>query len=201
VAAAEVKGLQGSDLADPRTMAATAKHFAGYGAVEAGRDYNTVDMSWRRFHELHLPPFQAAIDAGLASVMPAFISLNGIPASENKHLLKDILRKECGFGGVVVSDYDAIPEMLNHRVAATSAQAAEESMHAGMDMDLHSGTYFETLPGLVKKGKVSEAELDSAVKNVLTLKFKLGLFDHPFLYGNKPAAYQDSLLKKHRPWA
>src|SRR5690625_2869949 len=92
VAAAEVKGLQGSDLADPRTMAATAKHFAGYGAVEAGRDYNTVDMSWRRFHELHLPPFQAAIDAGLASVMPAFISLNGIPASENKHLLKRILQ-------------------------------------------------------------------------------------------------------------
>ncbi len=201
IAAAEVKGLQGNDLSNSRTMAATAKHFAGYGAVEAGRDYNTVDMSWRRFHEIYLPPFQAAIDVGLASIMPAFISLNGIPASENSHLLKGILRKECGFKGLVVSDYDAIPEMLNHRVAATSVQAVAEAMNAGMDMDLHSGTYFKDLPGLVEERKVKEAELDSAVKRVLVLKYQLGLFDHPFLYGNKTAGYQDSLLKKHRPLA
>src|SRR5699024_1333497 len=157
----------------------TAKHFAGYGAVEAGRDYNTVDMSWRRFHELYLPPFQAAIDAGLAVIMPAFISLNGIPASGNKHLLKDILRNECNFRGVVISDYDAIPEMLNHRVAGTTAVAAEQAMHAGINMDLHSGVYFKELPQLVKSGKISEAELDSAVKKVLVLKYKLGLFDYP----------------------
>src|SRR5699024_2776283 len=104
IAVAEVKGLQGTDLSNPRTMPATAKQFTGYGAVEAGRDYNTVDMSWRRFHQIYLPPFRAAIDAGLAAVMPAFISFNGIPASENKHLLKGILRKESGFQGLVISD-------------------------------------------------------------------------------------------------
>ncbi len=201
IATAEVKGLQGNDLSSPRTMAATAKHFAGYGAVEAGRDYNTVDMSWRRFHELYLPPFQAAIDAGLAVIMPAFISLNGIPASENKHLLRDILRKECGFQGLIISDYDAIPEMLNHRVAQNTRVAAKEAIQAGMDMDLHSGVYFQELPDLVKKGKVSEAVLDSAVKRVLVLKYKLGLFDHPLKYGNQSETYQKELLKRHRPLA
>lgn len=201
IAAAAVKGFQGNDLANPHTMAAAAKHFAAYGAVEAGRDYNTVDISRRQLHEIYLPPFRAAIRAGLASVMPAFISLNGIPASENEHLLKTILRKECGFSGLVVSDYDAIPEMMEHRVAATPAEAAQEAMHAGMDMDLHSGTYLQALPQLVRAGKVSEAELDAAVKNVLIMKLKLGLFDHPFLYGNEPVQYQDTLLARHRPAA
>ncbi len=201
IAAAEVKGLQGSDLSDPRTMAATAKHFAGYGAVEAGRDYNTVDMSWRRFHELYLPPFKAAIDAGLAVIMPAFISLNGIPASGNKYLLENILREECDFRGLVISDYDAIPEMLNHRVAGTTAVAAQQAMHSGINMDLHSGVYFKELPKLVKAGKVSEAKLNTAVRKVLMLKFKLGLFKHPLKYGNRSENYQKELLKKHRPLA
>lgn len=198
IAATAVKGFQGNNLANPRTMAATAKHFAAYGAVEAGRDYNTVDMSWRRFHEIYLPPFRGAIDAGVASVMPAFISLNGIPASENKHLLKEILRKACGFKGLLVSDYDAIPEILEHRVATAPAEAAEQAMEAGVDMDLHSGTYLQVLPQLIQSGRVSNAALDSAVKRVLIMKLKLGLFSHPFLYGDRTAQYQDTLLASHR---
>lgn len=201
IAAAEVRGFQGNDLSDPHTMAATAKHFVAYGAVEAGRDYNTVNISRRELWEIYLPPFEAAINAGLATVMPAFISLNGIPASANSHLLKTILRKKLDFNGLVVSDYDAIPELLNHRVAATSEEAAAQAIKAGMNMDLHSGTYLNALPKLVKEGKISEATVDSAVKKVLELKFELGLFEDPFQYGKGSDLYQDTLLKQHRPLA
>lgn len=201
IAVAEVKGFQGKSLFDPHTMAAAAKHFAAYGAVEAGRDYNTVNISDRELWKFYLPPFDAAIKAGVASIMPAFISLNGIPASENKTLLQTILREKLNFTGLVVSDYDAILELLEHRVVATPEEAAANAIQAGMDMDLHSGTYLNTLPQLVKEGKLKEATIDSAVRKVLTLKFKLGLFDHPFQYGKGSDLYQDSLLKQHRPIA
>lgn len=201
VAAAAVKGFQGNDLSHPRTMAATAKHFAAYGTVEAGRDYNAVDMSWQKFYEIYLPPFQAAIEAGVTSIMPAFVSLNGVPASESEHLLKKILRKENTYNGLLVSDYDAIPELMDHRVAANYKAAAQTSLDAGIDMDLHSGTYLKVLPELVMAGKIEESQLDSAVRRVLVVKYKLGLFDHPLAYGNKSAAYQETLLEKHRPLA
>lgn len=200
-AAASVRGFQGNNLSNRHRMAATAKHFAGYGAVEAGRDYNTVDMSLRKFKEIYLPPFQAAIHAGIAAVMPAFVSFNGIPVSENKYLLRNILREECGFKGLVVSDYDAIPELLEHGVAGDTTQAVEEAMSAGMDMDLHSGSYLAKLPRLIKEGKINEAHLDSAVKNVLILKLKLGLFEHPFRNEYHTDAFEDTLLQRHRVFA
>jgi beta-glucosidase len=200
-AAAAVHGFQQGNLANPQTMAATTKHFAGYGAVEAGRAYNTVDMSERRLHQIYLPPFKAAIDVGLATVMPAFISLNGIPASENHHLLQVILRKQLGFNGLTVSDYDAIPELVNHKVARNERQAVKEAFNAGMDMDLHSGTYLKYLPQLVKSGAVSKKRLNQAVRWVLRLKFKLGLFDHPFQYGRHSNSFEDTLLAQHRPLA
>jgi beta-glucosidase len=200
-AAAAVHGFQQGNLADPQTMAATTKHFAGYGAVEAGRAYNTVDMSERRLHQIYLPPFKAAIDVGVATVMPAFISLNGIPASENVHLLHDILRSQLGFHGLTVSDYDAVPELVNHKVARNERQAVKEAINAGMDMDLHSGTYLKYLPQLVKSGAVSKKRLNEAVRRVLRLKFKLGLFDHPFQYGSHSNSFEDTLLARHRPLA
>lgn len=201
IAAAAVRGFQGHDLSEPHTMIATAKHFAGYGAVEAGRDYNTVDMSERRLKTIYLPPFKAAVDQGVGSIMAAFVSLNGIPATENRYLLKDILRKDWGFKGLVVSDYDAIPELQQHGVAASPAQAASLAINAGMDVDLHSGTYLETLPKLVNEGKVSEKVIDSAVRHVLMAKYKLGLFDNPFRYGDPGTGRQETLLKNHRPIA
>jgi beta-glucosidase len=200
-AVAAVRGFQGNDLSARTSMAATAKHFAAYGAVEGGRDYNTVNVPERLLREIYLPPFRAAIDAGLASVMPAFISLNGIPAPENNFLLKKILREDFKFKGVTVSDYDAISELLEHGVVADSAGAAMQSINAGMDMDLHSGTYLSQLPCLVNEGKVSEETINASVKNVLALKFKLGLFDNPIKNANSSLAYEDSLLQKHRPLA
>lgn len=200
-AEAAVRGFQGNNLSNPHSMLATAKHFAGYGAVEAGRAYNTVDMSWRRFRQTYLPPFQAAINAGVGSIMPAFISLNGIPASENSYLLQHILRKELDFKGLVVSDYDAVPELIDHGVAADTAEAVEEAIHAGMDMDLHSGSYLSTLPELVREGKVSETIVDSAVKKALIVKLELGLFKHPFRNLVHTDAYEDTLLSEHRDFA
>ncbi len=201
IAAAAVRGFQGNDLSAPHTMMATAKHFAGYGAVEAGRDYNTVDMSERRLKTTYLPPFKAAVDQGVGSIMAAFVSLNGIPATENKYLLKEILRKQWGFKGLVVSDYDAIPELQQHGVAGSPEQAARLAINAGMDVDLHSGTYLDNLPQLVKEGKVSTTVIDNAVRHVLKAKFELGLFDNPFRYGDTSGNNQEALLAKHRPIA
>ncbi|HEX5553240.1 MAG TPA: glycoside hydrolase family 3 N-terminal domain-containing protein [Chitinophagaceae bacterium] len=201
LAAAAVHGFQGNDLSDPHRMLATAKHFAAYGAVEGGRDYNTVDMSGRRLRQIYLPPFQAAIDAGVGSIMPAFISLNGIPASENRHLLTTILRNDCGFKGLVVSDYDAVPELLEHGVAPDTTSTVAEAIGAGMNMDLHSGAYLANLPALIRKGRVSEATLNAAVSHVLALKFRLGLFKNPFKGATHGPLYEDTLLKKHRSFA
>ncbi|HET8654959.1 MAG TPA: glycoside hydrolase family 3 N-terminal domain-containing protein [Longimicrobiaceae bacterium] len=180
MARAEVTGFQGDSLGDPTSLAATAKHFAGYGAVEAGRDYNTVDVSERRFREVYLPTFHAAVDTGVATIMAAFTALDGVPATADPALLRGILRSEWGFGGVVVSDYDAIPELIDHRVAADTADAVALAMNAGVDVDLHSMSYWRYLPGLVREGRVGEDRVDEAVRRVLRMKFRLGLFDDPF---------------------
>ena len=198
IAAAAVRGFQRDDLSDPNTMMATAKHFAAYGAVEAGRDYNTVDMSDRRLKTIYLPPFKAAVDQGVGSIMAAFVSLNGIPATENKYLLQNILRKQWGFKGIVVSDYDAIPELQQHGVAGSPADAAQLAFNAGVDIDLHSGTYFDNLSKLVEEGKVSESQINNAVQHVLMAKYELGLFDNPFKYGNSSRPSQTTLLTRHR---
>ncbi len=187
MAGAQVRGFQGDDLAAPDTMMATVKHFAGYGAVAAGRDYNPAFVPPRQFRDVYLPPYRAAVNAGAASVMPAFITLDGVPASGDRHLLTGILRKQWGFRGLTISDYDAIPQLQLQGVAADAAASARDALHAGMDMDLHSGTYLEQLPGLVRDGKVPMAQLDAAVRRVLEAKYRLGLFRDPFRYGKDRA--------------
>ncbi|GAB4422158.1 MAG: beta-glucosidase BglX [Bacteroidia bacterium] len=182
IAAARVRGFQGSDLADPLTMAACAKHFAAYGAAEGGRDYNTVDMSPWRLRETYLPPFQAAVDAGVATLMNAFNDLDGIPATAHRGLLQDILRDEWGFDGLVVSDWQSILELVAHGYAADLADAGRLAISAGTDVDMMSNIYLDHLPDLVRSGKVEQQVLDQAVRRVLTLKARLGLFDDPYRY-------------------
>ena len=201
MAVAQVRGLQGDDLAAADTMLATAKHFAGYGAVEAGRDYNSVYLPEREFRDVYLPPFRAAVEAGVGSVMAAFNTLDGVPATANRDLLTGILREAWGFDGVLVSDYDAVPELQQHGVAATPGDAARIALHAGIDIDLHSGTYLQELPALVRDGTVPEAELDAAVRRVLEAKYRLGLFDDPFRYGNRERARRELLSPRHRTLA
>jgi beta-glucosidase len=201
MAVAQVRGLQGDDLAAADTMLATAKHFAGYGAVEAGRDYNSVYLPEREFRDVYLPPFRAAVDAGIGSVMAAFNTLDGVPATANRDLLTGILRDAWGFDGVLVSDYDAVPELQEHGVAATPGDAARMALHAGVDIDLHSGTYLDTLPALVRNGTVPQAEVDAAVRRVLEAKYRLGLFDDPFRYGDRDRARREWLSPQHRALA
>ena len=189
MALAQLHGFQGDDLAAPDTMLATAKHFAGYGAVEAGRDYNSTDIPPRLFRDVYLPPFKAVADAGIGSIMAAFTTIDGVPATSSRALLTDTLRQQWGWHGLLASDYDAIPELVTHGVAADPAQAAAMALHAGVDMDLHSGTYLKELPALVRAGKVPIAEVNAAVRDVLEAKWKLGLFADPYRYGS--AAKQD----------
>jgi beta-glucosidase len=185
MAAAKVAGYQGSDFSAPDKMAATVKHFAAYGAPVAGREYNTVDMSTQQLFNDYLPPYKAAIDAGAASVMSAFNSLNGVPASANPDLLTTILRKEWGFGGTVVSDYQAIQELIDFGFAANGADAARLALTAGVDIEMgvqvpsQFATYPAFGPGLVRSGQVSLATINNDVRHVLTLKFLAGMFDHP----------------------
>jgi beta-glucosidase len=169
LAAAMVRGFQGASLADAASIAACAKHFAGYGAAEAGRDYNSVWLPEILLREVYLPPFEMAWRAGAATFMTAFNTLNGVPATGNRFLLHDVLRGEWKFDGVVVSDYEAVTEMIRHGVARDPADAAREAAAAGVDMEMVSTTYFDHLR--------SAAEIDAAVRNILRLKFRLGLFD------------------------
>ena len=182
VAAARVRGYQGTDLSSKETMLACVKHFAGYGKSKAGRDYHTVDMSDRELRQNHLPPFKAAIDAGAGSVMSGFHEFNGIPATGNRYLLTEILREEWDFRGFVVSDYTSINEMINHGIVADGKEAAKLAFEAGVDMDMQGGLYSEFLPQLVKEGEISEDQLDARVRNVLRIKYELGLFEDPFRY-------------------
>ncbi|MGH7784510.1 MAG: glycoside hydrolase family 3 protein, partial [Candidatus Binatia bacterium] len=181
MAAAQVRGFQGDDYSRPDKIMACAKHFAGYGAAEGGRDYNTVDMSERTLRDVYLVPFKAAKDAGVGSFMTAFDDLNGIPSTANPFLLKQILRSEWKFDGLVVSDYNSVKELINHGLATDENEAAMYALNAGTDMEMVSRTYNQYGGQLVKSGKVSIKTIDDAVRNVLRVKFRLGLFDHPFV--------------------
>ena len=197
IARAYVRGYQGESLSAPDSVAACVKHFAAYGAAEAGREYNTTDMSEMRLRETFLPPYKAAIEAGAASVMSAFNALNGVPASANSFLLKDILREEWGFDGPVVSDYTAIMELEHHGIALDGASATAKGLNAGVDIDMMSHLYDAQLPALVASGRVSVATVDEAVRRVLRVKFALGLFEHPFTTGPEVT----NAVAEHRPLA
>lgn len=180
MARAYVRGYQNDALSQSDSVAATIKHFAAYGAAEAGREYNTTDMSTSRLFQDYFPPYKAGVDAGAASVMSAFNALNGVPSTANPYLLSTILRKQWGFNGLVVSDYTAIMELINHGIALDAAAATEEAFNAGVDVDMMSHFYDTQLPALIRSGRVSASEVDEAVRRVLRLKFALGLFDHPY---------------------
>lgn len=182
VSRAMVHGYQGADLEDTLTIAACVKHFAAYGAPHAGRDYNTVDMSERWLREFYLPPYKAAVDAGAQTVMASFNEYDGTPATANAHLLTEILRDEWGFDGFVVSDYTGVMEMVNHGTSADLSDASIQALNAGNDMDMQSGGYSEFLKKAVEEGKVSRKTLDEAVRRILTVKARLGLFEDPFRY-------------------
>ena len=191
MAEAKVKGFQGADLLQADALAACAKHYCAYGGVTAGRDYASVDISERTLHEVHMVPFVAAIAAGAAAIMPAFTDLNGIPMTANKALLRDWLRERCGFDGVVISDYNAIAELMRHGIAADLPEAAALALKAGVDIDMMADAYRHGLPVALKRGVVSVAEIDEAVRRVLRLKERLGLFDDPYRRGKhteSPAA-------------
>lgn len=181
IAAAQVRGLQTSDLPGRLKMAACVKHFAAYGGAESGKDYNTVDMSERRLRDVYLPPYKAAVEAGVATLMTSFNELNGIPATANTFLLRTILREEWGFQGVIISDYDAIGELVNHGLAGDLREAALLGIRAGVDIDMMSHAYHNHLADLVEEGLVPLAWIDDAVRRILWLKFRLGIFEHPYL--------------------
>ena len=181
MAAAYVRGYQGTRLNAPDSIAACAKHYVGYGAAEGGRDYNSTEISEHTLRQYYLPPFHAAVDAGVASLMSAFNSLDGVPATANSFTLKQILRKEWGFEGLVVSDWNAIGELIPHGIAADGATAARKAFLAGVDMDMVSSLYHDNLRKIVSSGQATQEELDNAVRHVLRVKFALGLFDHPYV--------------------
>lgn len=182
IAFARVKGFQGDDLSAYNTIAACAKHFAAYGFAESGRDYNTVDIGTSTLYNVVLPPFIAAREAGVRTFMNSFNEINGIPATGDSFLQRDILKGEWGFDGFMVSDWGSISEMITHRQAKDGKQAAEFAVNAGSDMDMESYLYINELAGLVKEGKVKEATIDDAVRRILRVKFELGLFDNPYKY-------------------
>lgn len=195
LAAAMVLGFQGDDLARPGNIAACVKHFAGYGASESGRDYNTTNIPEIELRSVHLPPFKAALDAGVATLMTSFSDLNGVPASANELLLKQILRKEWGFDGFVVSDWDSVRQLSVHGLTADDRQAACEAANAGLDMEMASTTYADHLAALVEEEKVSLGQVDTMVANVLRAKFRLGLFENPYTDpGDFPAAANEEHL-------
>lgn len=188
MAAARVRGFQGRDLSDPSSVVACAKHYVAYGGAEGGRDYNTVDLSEQTLREIYLPPFKAAVDAGAGTLMSAFNDLNGVPASANSFTLTEILRHEWGFDGFVVSDWNAIGEFLHHGFAATGAEAARMALVAGVDMDMEGNIYAQHLAQLVREGKVSEEAVNQAVRRILRIKFKLGLFERPYVSAERERA-------------
>ncbi|MBV8896047.1 MAG: glycoside hydrolase family 3 C-terminal domain-containing protein [Acidobacteriaceae bacterium] len=197
IARAYIRGYQGESLSAAASVAACVKHFAAYGAAEAGRDYNTTDMSEIRLRDIYLPPYKAAIEAGAASVMSAFNALNSVPATANPFLLKTILRGEWGFDGPVVSDYTAVMELEHHGIARDGAAAAMKALNAGVDIDMMSHLYDAHLAALLSSGGVSMAAIDEAVRRVLRLKFALGLFEHPFTTGPEVT----NAVPDHRPLA
>ena len=182
VALAKMNGYQGDDLSDPQTMAATAKHFAGYGFIIGGREYNSVNIGEFELHNTILPPFKALAINGVATFMNSFSDMDGIPATASHRLQTEILKEKWGFNGFIVSDWDSIGELEEHGVAENSADAARIAVKAGNDMDMQSNAYAEHLVKLVQDGKVSEKRINDAVSRILNLKFQLGLFDDPYKY-------------------
>ena len=195
MARAYIRGYQGDDLSRPDSVAASVKHFAAYGAAEAGREYNTTDMSEIRLRQVYLPPYKAAVQAGAATIMSAFNALNGVPSSANPFLLGKILRGEWGFDGLVVSDYTAVMELINHGIALDSATATRKAITAGVDVDMMSHFYDAELPALIRSGAVPMSVVDEAVRRVLRLKFATGLFEHPYAQGVEVTA----AVPEHRP--
>lgn len=182
IARARVEGFQGGDLGSTKTVLACTKHFAAYGAAEAGRDYNTTDMSEHTLREVYLPPFRATVEAGVGSLMASFNEIGGIPATANRHLMTDILRGEWGFGGALVSDYTGINELVPHGIAADEKEAGEKALNAGIDMDMTGAVYLKYLRRSLDEGRVSLRQIDDAVRRILRQKFLLGLFDDPYRY-------------------
>jgi beta-glucosidase len=195
IARAYIRGYQGDDLSKPDVVAASIKHFAAYGAAEAGREYNTTDMSESRLMQDYLPPYKAAIQAGSATIMSAFNALNGVPASANRFLLTDVLRDQWGFDGFVVSDYTAIRELINHGIALDGATAARKAFAAGVDVDMMSHLYDAEFPAMVKSGQIPMSAINEAVRRVLRVKFALGLFEHPYAQGTEVTR----AVPEHRP--
>lgn len=197
IAEAKVRGFQGDDLSAPIALAAVAKHYCAYGAALAGRDYASADISERTLREVYLPPFATAVAAGVSAVMPAFHDLAGIPMTANAALIKGWLRRRLGFNGVIVSDYNAIAELMRHGIAADLAQAAALALNAGVDIDMMAGAYRHGLPIALDRGWVSSADIDESVRRVLTLKSRLGLFDDPYRRGSAPET-ADALWMRRR---
>ena len=184
ISAARVKGFQGKDLKDEDSLAACVKHMAAYGAPEGGRDYNSVDMSEYKLRQTYLPAYKKALDAGAATVMSSFNDLNGVPCTANEYILKQILRDEWGFEGLVVSDWASIAETIPHGTSTDLKDAALQCLQAGTDLDMMSEAYLQHIPQLIAEGKLAMETLDQAVGQVLTLKEKLGLFEDPYRYGS-----------------
>jgi beta-glucosidase len=180
MAVARVRGFQGRDYSAPDRVVACAKHWVAYGAAEAGRDYNTVDLSERTLREVYFPPFKAALGAGVGTFMSAFNDINGVPASANPFTLIKVLREEWKFDGIVVSDYESVRELINHGLAADDAEAARYGLGSGVDMEMVSRTYNKNIPRLLSEGKISQSVIDEAVRRVLRIKYRLGLFEKPY---------------------
>jgi len=185
IAQARVRGFQGSDLSEKHTLAACAKHFAAYGFVEGGREYNTSDIGTNTLYNIILPPFKAAVDAGVRTIMSGFQLLNGVPVSASSFLQNDLLKNQWGFEGFVVSDWATIKELKIHGYSPDHTTSARKAIQAGLDMDMASGLYIEQLPKLVEKGVIDESLIDEAVYRILKVKFDLGLFDNPYKYCDK----------------
>jgi beta-glucosidase len=198
MAAARVRGFQGSDFSDPTAIVACAKHFAAYGGAEGGRDYNTVDISERTLRDVYLPPFHAAVDAGVGTLMSAFNEIGGVPSTANPLLLTEILRNEWGFRGFVVSDWNAVGELMNHGIAADTIQAAVRALTAGVDMDMQSQVYLSGLPFVVRDSSVSMNILNEAVRRVLRVKYASGLFKDPYRNCRESVEQRVILTPEHR---
>ncbi len=194
---AMIKGFQGKNLSDPTSLAACAKHFAGYGATESGKDYNTTWIPEVQLRDVYLPPFKMAVDAGVATFMCSFNDINGVPSSGNEFLNRQILRKEWNYSGILVSDWASIDQMIKHGVCNDLKDATQKAVKAGVDMDMMSYAYINHIEELVKSGVISEKQIDESVRNILRLKYRLGLFDHPYTKepANMPFYTEESLEK------
>jgi len=198
MAAARVRGFQGTDLTAANTMLATAKHFVAYGAAEGGRDYNVADVSEVTLRDVYLPPFHAAVDAGARSVMASFNEVAGVPVHASERLIDGLLRREWGWNGLLVSDWTGVLELIPHGVASDSASAGALALRAGVDVDMVSRIYFNRLPPLVRSGRVAMRDVDAAVRRVLQAKYELGLFADPYRYSDTARERRTLLAPEHR---